>query len=237
MQHASRNPALSIHNAKVIRSVRFYTLPRRPEPRFDRAFALVIPAYNEAKHIADVIERCAQTAPDWIVAIDDASTDATNEVLEAAALRHRNLVVLTNDKNLGKQGSVRRGLSWLLDKKLEGVAIVDGDGQLDPAQLPAMAALLSSYDMVIGARAQSEMPIHRQFSNAMVNVGFLFISGIDFFDVQSGLRVYSKALSDLLAQTLDVSGRYALEHTSLSIVARHAHLTGKAGRVAAVPAT
>ncbi|MBK8012750.1 MAG: glycosyltransferase family 2 protein [Deltaproteobacteria bacterium] len=229
--------SVSAHRAAVFRSVRLLALPRPPQPRFDRAFALVIPAYNEAKHISDVIDRCARTSPTWIVVIDDASTDSTRETLEAVALRHRNLVVLTNDRNLGKQGSVRRGLSWLRDKALCGVAVVDGDGQLDPAQLPAMASLLSRFDVIIGARTRSQMPIHRQISNAMVNLGFLFISGVDFFDVQSGLRVYSKALSDLLAETLTIKGGYALEHVSLSIVARHAHITGRTIRVAAVPAT
>ena len=59
--------------------------------------------------------------------------------------------------------------------------------------------------MVIGARSQEQMPLHRQFSNALVNISFLAIGGVDFSDVQSGLRIYKKELADVLGGAVGAS--------------------------------
>ena len=104
-------------------------------------------------------------------------------------------------------------------ENLDAVALVDGDGQHDPAQLPALAALLASYDFVIGARSKEAMPMHRRLSNWLVNRGFRWIGGVDFVDVQSGLRLYRKLLVDVLARHLAVDGGYSLEHESLAVLA------------------
>lgn len=209
-------------------TVRCETIKTLPESidRFDRQVALIIPAYNEAAHIADVIARCQRIGPAAIVVVNDASRDETAAVLDdlVATDETGRLLVLHNPQNLGKQGSVRRGLRELAKRgpRIDAVALIDGDGQHDPAELPPLASLLERFDVVIGARAQDEMPLHRRMSNGLVNVGYAVIGGVDFVDVQSGLRLYRWSSALVLAEELPEVGRYGIEHESLAILARHA---------------
>jgi glycosyltransferase involved in cell wall biosynthesis len=146
-------------------------------------------------------------------------------------------VSLRQEQNQGKQAAVRRGLRQLRRYPLDAVALIDGDGQHDPRELPPLARLLERHQGVIGARSRQQMPAHRRLSNWLVNAGFRWIGGVDFVDVQSGLRLYRKPLCDLLARELPREGGYGLEHESLAIIARHARRQGTTVRLAAAPAS
>jgi glycosyltransferase involved in cell wall biosynthesis len=198
--------------------------------------AVCIPAFNESAHIREVIQACRAVGPALILVIDDASQDLTARILaEEVKKPGAPLKVLRNEKNLGKQGSIRRGLKLLAGQDLDAVALIDGDGQHDPAELPRLAVLLDNYDFVIGARSREEMPIQRRLSNWLVNVGFLLLGGVDFVDVQSGLRIYNRRLVEVLAARLPEQGGYALEHESLAILAGYAKDSRSVIRAAAAP--
>jgi uncharacterized protein len=212
--------------------------PVRPAPAaFDRRIGLLIPAFNEARHLPELLGRCRDVGPAVIVVVDDGSTDDTPAVLAEAAARAPAppLRVLRNRRNLGKQGSVRRGLRALASWKLDGVALLDGDGQHDPAELPALAALLDGQDVVLGARSRAEMPRRRRFSNWAVNLGFRGIAGVDLVDIQSGVRLYRKAVADALAARLPIVGGYGVEYEAFVALARWATERGTELRVAAAP--
>ncbi|NMC71956.1 MAG: glycosyltransferase [Myxococcales bacterium] len=208
------------------------------EAAFVERVAIAIPAYNEAPHLPELLARCRGVQPAVIVVVDDASTDDTRRVL--AEERERApadppLVVLRNPRNLGKQGSVRRALRALAAWDLDAVALIDGDGQHDPAELPRLAAHLVEADVVVGARVAVDMPPQRRLSNRLVNLGFRSIAGADFVDIQSGLRLYRKRAADVLAAHLGVEGAYGLEYESLVVLALDARDRGVDLRVVAAP--
>jgi glycosyltransferase involved in cell wall biosynthesis len=205
--------------------------------RFTSRVAICIPAYNEAKHLASVLRACRLVEPVMVLVIDDASGDATSRVVAREAMKNTStpILLLRNEKNLGKQGSVRRGLRALRTAQLDAVALIDGDGQHDPLELPALAALLGEYHFVIGARSRAQMPWQRRLSNRLVNLSYKLIGKVDFVDVQSGLRVYKKEIADVLAKRLPREGGYALEHESLAILAEVARARGLCLRAAAAP--
>jgi len=215
--------------------------PAGPLPaKFQDRVGILIPAYNEADHLAEVLAACRAVEPSVVLVVDDASTDDTAEVLQKEAAKDSAgappLVYVRNRRNLGKQGSVRRGLRVLIPAlHLDAVALIDGDGQHDPLELPALAQLIRQYHVIIGARSTEQMPLHRRLSNWMVNLGFRWIGGVDFVDVQSGLRIYRKEVADVLAAQLPTRGGYGLEHEALTIIARHARQQGEALRIAATP--
>ncbi len=230
----------------IISSITCQPIPATDNAKntFDSRMAILIPAYNEGRHLAELLERCRQARPEIILIVDDCSTDSTDEVLRnESRVQHApdgapgavRLVVLRNDYNLGKQGSVRRGLRYLAAEDLDGIAVIDGDLQHNPAELPQLAELLKLFDVVIGARSHDEMPRLRRFSNWVVNRGFSALSGVDFVDIQSGLRLYAKPIADALATWLPAKGRFGLEHESLALLAQLSRDSGSRIDVAAAP--
>lgn len=201
------------------------------ERRFRGPAAIVIPAYNEAAHLPALLARCLTVEPTLVLVVDDASTDRTRNVLgrwegmhtgPSQRSRQTEIRALHLSRNVGKQGAVRRGFVWLADRPLETVALIDGDGQHDPRELPTLAALLDRYHGVIGLRARNQMPPQRRLSNRLVNLGFRLLSGVHFGDVQSGLRVYRSELARVLGRDLAPHGGYGLEHAALTVLARYA---------------
>jgi glycosyltransferase involved in cell wall biosynthesis len=192
---------------------------------------VLIPAYNESAHLPSVIRACRAVEPSVILVVDDASSDGTIDVLRQEEARCRTGTPLCWERcevNLGKQGAVRRGLQALRPMDLDAVALLDGDGQHNPADLPRLCELVrQGYEIVIGLRDRGEMPLERQIANWLVNRCFAWVGGVDFGDVQSGLRLYNKQLADVLAERLPERGRYALEHESLAALAEYAREQGR----------
>lgn len=99
--------------------------------------SIVVPVYNEARTVAEVIERLLVIelpAPREILVVDDGSTDGTREVLDRLPVRPE-LRIIHAAKNGGKGSAIRTGFTEALGTI---VAIQDADLELDPAQLAAL---------------------------------------------------------------------------------------------------
>lgn len=197
--------------------------------------AIVIPIYNEALHLSNLLNTLIALNPALIVLVDDASTDHSSDICAEFERSNSNIKTLLHKQNLGKQAAIRSGLRLLMNQQIayNSVALLDGDGQHDPFDLLSLIPLLEEYDVVIGARKQTQMPLIRKLSNALVNMSYYLIGGVDFVDVQSGLRLYRKQAANYLAKELRADGRYALEHESLAILAQSATNAGITINIAA----
>lgn len=119
----------------------------------DTTIGVVVPAYNEEGFVGEVIETVPSYV-DRVYAIDDASSDGTwREIREAArreneaplhaltatsggtAVFSRPVVALRNGTNRGVGGSIKRGYSRALADGIGVVAVMNGDGQMDPQML------------------------------------------------------------------------------------------------------
>jgi glycosyltransferase involved in cell wall biosynthesis len=111
---------------------------------------ILIPAYNEAGAIAGVVREVQAVYPDvHILVVDDASGDHTVDVASQAGAR-----VLPMPHHLGLGGCVQAGYRLAFELGYDYVIRVDGDGQHDPRDIPAVLAALERGDceMVIGSR-------------------------------------------------------------------------------------
>jgi len=155
-------------------------------------YAVVIPACNEAATIAGVAARAAAVAATVIV-VDDGSTDGTHEHLAGLPV-----VLLRNERNLGKGGSLWRGMQHALALGADGVVTLDGDGQHAPEDIPRLVRVAREHpdDLVIGARlvGREAAPRARRRANRVADFFVGWAAGQPLDDSQSGFRVYPASL-------------------------------------------
>jgi len=119
---------------------------------------ILIPAFNEAGAISDVIREVRQVMPKTpILVVDDASKDATYDRAKAAGAD-----VLRLPHHLGLGGCVQAGYKLAFELGYEYVIRVDGDGQHDPKYIPDLLKVLrqSGCHMVIGSRFYQNNGVH-----------------------------------------------------------------------------
>ncbi len=144
--------------------------------------SVVIPAFNEADVIADVVAGLRQSA-DWreILVIDDGSRDQTAAAAAAAGAR-----VIRHPYNKGNGASVKTGIRAASG---EYVLIIDADGQHRPADAVRLVSRLGEYDLVVGARARATQATWgRRLGNAALNGLASYLTGRPIPDLTSGFR-------------------------------------------------
>jgi len=118
----------------------------------DKKLSVVIPVYNEARTIREIVERVIAVPIDKeIIVVDDGSTDATPDTLKELRRRHPEVKVLTRAHNAGKGMALRCGFA-----RASGDVIIvqDADLEYDPRDYPALLAELEKpgVDLVYGSR-------------------------------------------------------------------------------------
>ena len=144
--------------------------------------SVLLPAYNEAGAIGDVVRGLAAIAT-WreIIVIDDGSTDDTAAVAAAAGAR-----VVRHPYNKGNGAAIKTGVRQTSG---EFVLILDADGQHQPADARRLIARLGEYDLVIGARTRSaQAGAARALGNALLNRLATFLTEREIPDLTSGMR-------------------------------------------------
>ena len=115
-----------------------------------RKFPVIIPAYNEAEGIAELLRELRREVPEALpVVVNDGSADATARVAAAEGA-----VVLDLPCNLGVGGAVQTGFKYAVERGFDLVVRIDGDGQHPPAEIRKLLGKMeeSGADAVIGSR-------------------------------------------------------------------------------------
>ena len=116
---------------------------------------VIVPTYNEAESIRPIIERIRRAVPDAdVLVVDDGSPDGTGGIADELAASDDRVAVLHRPEKAGLGAAYLQGFARAFDGGYEAVVEIDADGSHDPAELPAMLAMLVSgtADLVIGSR-------------------------------------------------------------------------------------
>jgi dolichol-phosphate mannosyltransferase len=136
--------------------------------------SMVVPVKDEAGNVAALAREIAAALRDEaaeIIFVDDGSTDATATALTALKAELPSLRLLQHGRNLGQSRAVRTGV---LAARGEIIATLDGDGQNDPADIPAMLKLLRGGNdprlaMIAGVRVNRQDASNRRLASELAN--------------------------------------------------------------------
>ena len=159
----------------------------------DHAVSLVIPAYNEAAHVADEISRVRKVLDEtgWdyeIIVVDDGSSDGTAEAAAATGAR-----VIRRIANGGYGSALKLGIRGA---KYDWILITDADGTYPADSIPDLLALADTNAMVVGARIGESVriPVARRPAKWFLTRLASYLAGRELPDLNSGLRLMRKSL-------------------------------------------
>lgn len=171
----------------------------------EKTVCVVVPAYNEETQIGMVIE----TMPDFvdkIVIIDDSSRDNTSAVVRRYQKINEKIELIVHEKNQGVGGAIASGYKWALDNDFDVAAVMAGDGQMDPAELPSLLdpviedkADYSKGNRLFTGEAYKKIPKVRYFGNAFLSFLSKIASGYwHIADFQSGYTVINRSALEMI---------------------------------------
>jgi glycosyltransferase involved in cell wall biosynthesis len=149
--------------------------------------SVLIPSYNEARTIGDLVRRLRERDL-TVYVVDDGSSDDTASIAE-----REGAVVLKHKVNKGKGASMREGFRHIIKKGFDSVIVMDGDGQHQVEDIGNFLEKMETTkaDIVIGNRMSdtSSMPLLRVCTNRFMSALISGMSGQRVPDTQSGFRL------------------------------------------------
>jgi glycosyltransferase involved in cell wall biosynthesis len=166
----------------------------------------ILPAYNEAAHIAEVAGVARRFLP--VLVVDDGSADETARLAEAAGAE-----VLRQVPNQGKGAALRAGFRLALERGCDAAITLDSDGQHDPLEIPKFleAYQCGQADLIVGARCFDQMPLTRRAANLSGRWLFNWALGRYIPDNQSGYRLISRRLMEALLASDETGFEFEVE--------------------------
>jgi len=151
--------------------------------------AIIIPAYNEEKHIVSVVRAIKKVSTTYtIIVVSDGSVDAT-----AQLAKKENVIVLEHVINLGKGGAAKTGCDFAYKQKYDAFVLLDADGQHEPKDIPLFLEELKKADIVFGYREKSsDSPFLMNIGNWGLTIMTKLLFGMRIYDTQCGFRAFKK---------------------------------------------
>ena len=166
-------------------------------------FLVVIPAYNEAESIEQLVSEARRYAD--VCVVDDGSKDETPAILA----RMNGIHVIRHDRNTHIAGAILDGMRYALDSGYDFVITMDAGLSHDPAAIPSFQKHTDA-GLVIGYRERKiDTPWYRHAlssgANFLLNLAmkrrFVPWGGAGLRDTTSGYRMYSRAACELLLKS------------------------------------
>jgi glycosyltransferase involved in cell wall biosynthesis len=179
--------------AAVSRKSRIEEIVEGQSGTLARAVSVIIPAFNEAAHVADQVRSVDQVMREsgWeyeIIVVDDGSQDETADQAASTGVR-----VLRRRKNRGYGAALKLGVR---SARYPWILITDADGTYPTESIPQLLAVSDYNAMVVGARtgATVRVPLVRRPAKAFLRWLASYLAGQNLPDINSGLRLMRRDL-------------------------------------------
>lgn len=174
---------------------------------------IIIPAYNEEKTIAKVIEQCLVYSPQIVVVIDG-SNDATVQIAKKYPV-----YILEHLVNMGKGAALKTGCDFAVQHGAQQIVVIDADAQHNPKKISEFIKALNSHDVVLGYRTfNARMPFILRLGNAFINACITALYGLHLRDTQCGYRAFTaEAYAKIRWRACD----YSMESEMIANMGKH----------------
>ena len=152
---------------------------------------VVVPAYNEATTVGEVVARLREFCPN-VVVIDDCSSDRTAERARAAGA-----CVLRHPINLGQGAALQTGITYALQRGADHIVTFDADLQHRAEDVPRMLAALSESgaDFALGSRFLGSAQNLDRMRKLVLKAAVIFTritTGLKLTDAHNGIRAMTR---------------------------------------------
>jgi dolichol-phosphate mannosyltransferase len=200
---------------------------------------VILPTYNEAENIVEVLERIALALPQGeVLVVDDGSPDGTGDLAEAWGAEHGgHVAVLRRGAKAGLGSAYRAGFAYGLARGYDALIEMDSDLQHDPAALPSLVnAVESGADLAIGSRYVPgghipDWPRHREWLSRGGNRYAAAVLRLQVRDATAGFRCYAAPMLSRIPLDLVIADGYGFQIEMAYNIAR------RGGRIVEVPIT
>ena len=153
---------------------------------------IVIPFYNEEKHIADVVKGVLKYKLPTVL-VDDGSTDSSNRKLQN--FKNQRIQILKHRINLGKGAAMKTGAEFAFANGADAVIFMDGDDQHNPNDIEKFLKALTQdkKEVVFGVRSfGKDAPLIRFLGNKFASILINILFGLYVSDVLCGFKAITK---------------------------------------------
>lgn len=175
---------------------------------------VVVPTYEEAANIPELLPRLRAAAPEVdVLIVDDNSPDGTAKLAQQHADELGQIEVLVREQKAGLGSAYRAGFAIGIERGYDVLVQMDADLSHDPSAVPELlAALTDDIGMVIGSRYVPggeipHWPAHRRFLSRYGNLYTRLALGMKARDLTSGFRAWkTTTLNDIDYKTTHATG-------------------------------
>ncbi|MCS3799954.1 glycosyltransferase family 2 protein [Niastella sp. OAS944] len=183
--------------------------------------SVIIPCYNVARHIEDVINNLPDQV-DYIITVNDRSPDNTESIILQLQQKNKKIIYLKHEVNQGVGGAMLSGFKKSLELNCDITLKMDGDNQMDPSYIPVLIEPLinNKADFTKGNRfrdftALKKMPIGRRIGN--LGLSFLIKAASGYWNIFDPTNGYFAIKNETL-QSMNfkkIHNRYFFESSML----------------------
>ncbi len=165
---------------------------------------IVIPTYNEAENITELLTRVRRSSPTaHVLFVDDRSPDGTAERIRAASHTDGRVYLLERAEKLGLGAAYRAGFGWALENGFDTIVQMDADLSHPPEMVPALVAALDDADIAIGSRYVARGSVEdwawsRRLLSRLGNLYVHVVLGVPVHDNTAGFKAFTaRSLRDI----------------------------------------
>ncbi len=159
---------------------------------------MVIPTYNEAENIRDLVEelRALPIDPEVLV-VDDNSPDGTWKIVEEMGRSDPKVHLIKREGKLGLGSAYIKGFKWALTQGYDVIVQMDADFSHNPRDVQRLVEALEECDVVIGSRycngvSVVNWPISRLLLSYFANQYARLLTGIKINDLTGGFKAFKR---------------------------------------------